>query len=376
MKKLLIVLIGCLSCPQTAFAVHHDVFISRIVKLSNTECAVEMEIFSNNQDQFDAADEIRKDSSTLVAFGSFASTLNSGNHNDGDKILAASSGFESFASVAGDLSFGNSECANFDANVNIAFYIAAGTPNCGGGTPCEVDTVESSQVSGWTGGNHEAIQSLSRNDDDSFVDLDCDEVSVTNNAGTSTLVGTVACGNASCDCGETNATCPADCPAVCGNGDCEPGENSSNCPDDCGGGGGGGGGLCGNGFCNSGENASNCPQDCSVGSVCGNDVCEGDETVTSCAEDCGGSGEICGNNICVDPETSATCPADCVTSSGSVCGDDVCDDDETVSSCVEDCAGSETVCGNGSCEVGETEASCAADCATNSGSSGGCSLIK
>jgi hypothetical protein len=46
------------------------------------------------------------------------------------------------------------------------------------------------------------------------------------------------CGDGSCNNGETNATCPADCPAGggnnnCGNGTCDNGENSGSCPADC-----------------------------------------------------------------------------------------------------------------------------------------------
>ncbi|HZM90634.1 MAG TPA: hypothetical protein VFF31_29205, partial [Blastocatellia bacterium] len=43
------------------------------------------------------------------------------------------------------------------------------------------------------------------------------------------------CGDGVCEVsrGETNATCPGDCPPTAGNGKCEPGENTMNCPGDC-----------------------------------------------------------------------------------------------------------------------------------------------
>ena len=43
------------------------------------------------------------------------------------------------------------------------------------------------------------------------------------------------CGDGVCEVsrGESNATCPGDCPPTAGNGVCDPGENSSNCPGDC-----------------------------------------------------------------------------------------------------------------------------------------------
>lgn len=43
------------------------------------------------------------------------------------------------------------------------------------------------------------------------------------------------CGDGVCEVsrGESNATCPGDCPRRAGNGRCDRGENSSNCPGDC-----------------------------------------------------------------------------------------------------------------------------------------------
>jgi len=43
------------------------------------------------------------------------------------------------------------------------------------------------------------------------------------------------CGDGVCEVsrGESNATCPGDCPPTAGNGKCEPGENTNNCPGDC-----------------------------------------------------------------------------------------------------------------------------------------------
>ncbi|HST21723.1 MAG TPA: hypothetical protein VLR90_11425 [Blastocatellia bacterium] len=43
------------------------------------------------------------------------------------------------------------------------------------------------------------------------------------------------CGDGVCEVsrGESNATCPGDCPPLAGNGKCDPGENSMNCPGDC-----------------------------------------------------------------------------------------------------------------------------------------------
>ncbi len=403
MKKLLAVvsLLSSLALSLPAFADHHDVFISRIVKLSGTACAVELQISGPNQDDFRYSDEIRLDGSELVDFGSNSAlvdslrSMSSTTNDDGDKLLVSSAAFDAAAGITGDFSIGS--CSGFDSSFTIAFFIDDTNPETPAGDGVAEDQVDTLSTSGgWTGGSNEAMTSTGGSG--TFVDLDCDQVSVTNNSPTSVNVGTAnPCGNGMCDCGENSSTCPADCgggpvcgndscesgesvssccadchvcgnltceacenssscpadcpPPVCPNGMCEPGENALSCPDDCGGGGGGGGGgsLCGNGFCNSGETAASCPQDCSAETVCGNGVCEGGETAANCADDCGGS-VVCGDAICESPETADTCPADCVTSTGAECG-------------------------NGDCETGETSSSCPDDCEATGGTGGGCSLI-
>jgi len=67
------------------------------------------------------------------------------------------------------------------------------------------------------------------------------------------------CGDGTCDAGETNANCPADCPSsgsVCGDGTCEADECDT-CPDDC-----SFNECCGDDNCNHGEDCSTCEVDC------------------------------------------------------------------------------------------------------------------
>jgi V8-like Glu-specific endopeptidase len=223
------------------------------------------------------------------------------------------------------------------------------------------------------------------------------------------VTGTTTCGNGTCDAGETNANCPADCKPVCGNSVCETGENNLTCPADC-------QPVCGNGVCETGETNATCAKDCKA--VCGNGTCETGETNATCAADCP---PVCGNAVCETGETKLNCAVDCDTdgtlwlacsASGAcptgqacygsdqtvltndfcsrtctatsdcptsfscasiggtsicqpvvaVCGNGTCDAGETNANCPADCP---AVCGNGLCETGETKVSCAVDCDTD-----------
>ncbi|MEZ4471449.1 MAG: DUF4215 domain-containing protein [bacterium] len=97
-----------------------------------------------------------------------------------------------------------------------------------------------------------------------------------------------ACGNGTCDPGETPENCPEDpCPPICGNGICDPGETRENCPADvpkfC--------TICGDGYVGGDE-------ECDDGNSDNTDTCN-----TSC--------ELCGNGICGKYENSTTCRPDC-----------------------------------------------------------------
>ncbi|NTX35221.1 hypothetical protein HUA78_12265 [Myxococcus sp. CA033] len=105
------------------------------------------------------------------------------------------------------------------------------------------------------------------------------------------------CGNGTCDFGESEGTCPADC--YCGDGWCN-GESVYSCPVDC-----GCPNPCGNGTCGAGESTATCPGDC--GSACGDGACNGTESVYSCAADCG----YCGDGYCAGSETRYSCSQDC-----------------------------------------------------------------
>ncbi len=127
------------------------------------------------------------------------------------------------------------------------------------------------------------------------------------------------CGDGTCSpCGENPSLCPEDCcrslqgASGCGDGVCLGfgcGENPSTCPEDC-------GNACGDGTCDRGETTLSCAEDCKR-QVCGNGICEPtDGGPVDCPNDCA---EFCGNCECGTKESFLDCPIDC----GS-CGDGVC----------------------------------------------------
>ncbi len=180
-----------------------------------------------------------------------------------------------------------------------------------------------------------------------------------------------ACGDGTCDDGETCSTCPLDCGwcRTCGDGTCDPGETCSSCPQDC-----GSCATCPDGYCDDGETCLSCPADCGVCPTCGDGKCNGTENCTNCPADCGQCAG-CGDGACSPSETCVSCPADCGTCA--FCGNGKCEssEGETCNSCPEDCGQCPiaTTCSQIlTCEIGcftggftGISASCIADCDAN-----------
>lgn len=109
------------------------------------------------------------------------------------------------------------------------------------------------------------------------------------------------CGDKACTVGETNYSCPKDCPPdpVCGDKVCSPSEQHS-CDKDCG----ISNDVCGDGNCTASEQ-SYCTTDCgALKPACGDSHCTDKELNSgSCPHDCGGSTiEFCGNRVSVSTE--------------------------------------------------------------------------
>ncbi len=120
-----------------------------------------------------------------------------------------------------------------------------------------------------------------RNGEDTFGDL----TDTYTFAGGSSGNGVPVCGNAACESGETEMSCPADCisgGAVCGNSQCESGETTMNCPSDCG--------------------IGACVPACTGSNTCVNGICvpPGCTESRTDAQVCSDAGAVCGTvqNIC------------------------------------------------------------------------------
>lgn len=187
----------------------------------------------------------------------------------------------------------------------------------------------------------------------------------------------------------------------CGDGTCDPGEDQCNCAADCGTPPGSEAGLCtdtldndcdgptdcddsdcagdpacqcGNGTCDPGEDCNSCPADCiSGGGGCGDGICEGSgEDCFSCPGDCrcaggGGCNHCCGDGSCSGSENANNCPVDCDPGfqppQGFCCGDGNCETGEDSCNCAVDCGGTCPTCGDGNCDSPiEDQCNCAADC--------------
>ena len=190
-----------------------------------------------------------------------------------------------------------------------------------------------------------------------------------------------ACGNLTCEAGETAGNCPVDCGALnqCVLNHCQVQAtacmNSSNCRQAF---------ACVEACatdatctqaCLAGKSAkttsalsalttcsaSNCTTTAPPGPVCGNGVCESGETTANCAQDCPAPTAFCGDGVCNGGETTANCAQDC-PAPAAFCGDGVCNGGETNATCAQDCPAPAAFCGDGVCNGGETNATCAQDC--------------
>ncbi|MBW8002799.1 MAG: hypothetical protein FVQ80_12385 [Planctomycetes bacterium] len=160
------------------------------------------------------------------------------------------------------------------------------------------------------------------------------------------------CGDGTCDPGEDQCNCEADCGT--------PPTTETNCTDgideDC------------DGAADCTDPTGDCDSDPACQSACDNDgVCEAGEDCNNCANDCisktsgnPNSQYCCGDGTCEGAEDSSNCGIDC--GSGPVCGDGTCDPGEDYNNCPDDCDPPAQCNNDGVCDPGEDCNGCSSDC--------------
>lgn len=184
MKKIIFncVLLIFLSMPIVSYAVHDLVFISAIIKLSDTECAVELEIFGDDQNAFQDDDSIKLDGTVLVTLEAVIDAgINDadGNNGTGANILGASPSFEDETGLQADLMFDDSKCADFLSGVVFGFFIDGDTL---------IDSVDSSEFDDF-GKNDTAITKSDNDDEPDFKDLTDSAFRIHNNSNGTVIIG-------------------------------------------------------------------------------------------------------------------------------------------------------------------------------------------
>lgn len=187
MKKHLGVLVvsAMFGWPLLAQADHHSVFISSIVKFSDTDCAVELTIYEANQNGFETSDNISFNDTvvaTLTAVVDAGINTSDGANDSGDTILAGSVDFDETYGVNADVAFDNESCAGLTGSTVVSFNFAEGD------TLDEADATDLGEVTGF--GDNTAVTKGSAGATPELVDLSLDTVTVTNNAGESATLGT------------------------------------------------------------------------------------------------------------------------------------------------------------------------------------------
>lgn len=178
MNKLLFLFMVLLSRP--VWADHHLIFISQVIKLSDSSCAVELELSGDNQDGFQDSDLVEFNDEEIFNFSSIKESLNaSGGANDaGDHVLATSSSFASENSVTADISFTDSHCANLTSETTVDLFIDGFNT---------VDTLNlSTAVSSFV--SERAVTKTAANGNATLIDLSTDSVTVTNNGGSTDVI--------------------------------------------------------------------------------------------------------------------------------------------------------------------------------------------
>ena len=168
---------------MTAQADHHLVFVSKIVKVSSTDCAVELTISGANQNNFQSDDRIDIGSSGTQLTPSFIAQINAaeGENDTGDTLLFASPSFVSAHGISADIEFeGDADCEGITSGTTVIF-LNSGT--------IAIDSIDTSTVSGF-GDTNTAITKSSHNGTPTLVNLSSATLQIKNNSGATVTLGT------------------------------------------------------------------------------------------------------------------------------------------------------------------------------------------
>lgn len=160
-----------------AYANSQKVFVSKIVKFSETDCAIELTISEDGQDHFTDNDTIKIGNNTIVTMqAAVAAGINEpqSRHNKDDKILAVSNTFDKSNRINPDLTFDDSACSLLDSNPSIGFY-PDGT-SLAAGSALEMNSTGSLA-------HNTAIVKNGASEAPTLVNLSSSSISVANNMG-------------------------------------------------------------------------------------------------------------------------------------------------------------------------------------------------
>lgn len=191
MKKNIFILALLLSGISISAFASHQVVIGSVIKLSDTSCAIELNITEDDQTVFSAEDHVRLNGLPLATIESIlearmneeceadcasgtceedVSCIVEGindeeGYNDmGDSILVSSNSFDTQVGIVGDANFDDSNCASFTANATFSFFHGSDT---------EVSTVNAAEVEGFGGDNTGIVfADVGESDDEELEDED------------------------------------------------------------------------------------------------------------------------------------------------------------------------------------------------------------
>lgn len=183
MKKSLLCSVFFAVIATPAFAAHHLVEITSVIRVSAAECAIELAITGDDQNAFVDEDNIAVGGVVLVDFQDLvAAGINdsAGNNDSGDVVLAASESFaDEFSEIDPDLVFEDAGCESFTSTATFSFNINGDST---------VDEIDATDINGF---GEDATAIVLSGGDYELADLTEDELAIANNTGDTATIGSL-----------------------------------------------------------------------------------------------------------------------------------------------------------------------------------------